>query len=64
MNTNTYKDKSETELKDQLLDLRRAQMNLRFRKKQGSLEKISEIKKTRRDVARIKTALSAIKKKG
>ncbi len=63
MKHETYKNKNEAECKSALLELRRGQLNLRFRKKQGNLEKPSEIKKTRRAVARVKTQIHALKNK-
>ena len=53
-----YRDKTPAELKTALLALRRAQFNLRFRKTQGNLEKPSEMRLNRRDIARIKTYLT------
>jgi large subunit ribosomal protein L29 len=43
------------QLKDELLKLKKEQLNLRFQKATGQLEKTSRIRKVRRDVARIKT---------
>ncbi|MCX8515556.1 MAG: 50S ribosomal protein L29 [Alphaproteobacteria bacterium] len=54
----TVSNKTANELKTMLLDLRRAQFNLRFRKSQGNLEKPSEIRHNRRAIARIKTQLT------
>ncbi len=53
-----YSAKTLVELKTSLLELRRAQFNLRFRKTQGNLEQPSEIRKNRRNIARIKTYLT------
>lgn len=57
MKNNELRDLSPENLKKQLLDTRKAQLNLRFRKSQGTLEKPTEIKKARRLVARIKTII-------
>jgi large subunit ribosomal protein L29 len=43
------------QLKDELLGLKKEQLNLRFQKATGQLEKTSRIRQVRRDVARIKT---------
>ena len=51
------KGKSADELNAMLLDLRKNQMNMRFQKAGGALEKPSEIRKNRRTIARVKTFL-------
>ena len=43
------------QLKDESLNLKKEQLNLRFQKATGQLEKTSRIRQVRRDVARIKT---------
>ena len=45
------------ELKDQLLSLKKEQFNLRFQRATQQLEKPTQVKKVRRDIARIKTIL-------
>jgi len=62
MNVEDIRAKTEDELKALLLDLRKNQFNARFQKTQGTLENTSEIRKTRRTIARIKTVLT--EKKG
>ena len=47
------------QLKDELLGLKKEQLNLRFQKATGQLEKTSRIRQVRRDVARIKTVQHA-----
>ncbi|MBL6958911.1 MAG: 50S ribosomal protein L29 [Rhodospirillales bacterium] len=49
--------KSEDELKDQLIDLRKESFNLRFQAASGQLENTARVKQVRRDIARIKTIL-------
>ncbi len=49
--------KTEDELKDQLADLRKESFNLRFQAASGQLEKTSQMRHVRRDIARIKTIL-------
>ncbi|MCB9982682.1 MAG: 50S ribosomal protein L29 [Rhodospirillales bacterium] len=53
------KTKTPDELKKLLLAQKKAQFNMRFQKTNGVLENTSEIRKTRRTVARIKTFLNA-----
>lgn len=50
--------KTPDELNDMLLDLKREQLNLRFQRATGQQENTSQIRKTRRDVARVKTILA------
>ena len=54
--------KTEDELKKILLYLRKEQLNLRFQKTNGTLEKTSDFQKVRRNIARVKTFLTAAKK--
>ena len=49
--------KPDDELKDQLADLRKESFNLRFQAASGQLEKTSQMRHVRRDIARIKTVL-------
>ena len=51
------KTKTDDELKDQLLDLRKEAFNLRFQQASGALENTARVKTVRRDIARIKTIL-------
>lgn len=44
-----------------LVDLKREQMNQRFQKAAGQLPKTHVIRKTRREIARIKTKINAAK---
>ena len=50
--------KSATELKDQLVELRKEEFGLRMKRGTGQLADTSRFKKIRRDVARIKTILN------
>ncbi|MYE00576.1 MAG: 50S ribosomal protein L29 [Alphaproteobacteria bacterium] len=45
------------ELTELLEDLQKAAFNLRFQRASGQLENTAEIRKVRRDIARIKTVL-------
>jgi len=49
--------KSEDELKDQLVDLRKEAFNLRFQTASGQLENTARVRKVKRDIARIKTII-------
>ncbi|OQX62814.1 MAG: 50S ribosomal protein L29 [Desulfococcus sp. 4484_241] len=46
------------EVQQKLLELKAAYFNLRFRHETGQLDDTSMLKKTRRDIARVKTVLS------
>lgn len=50
---------SPEELKKKLRDTRNELVELRVRKQAGQIEKSSELRELRRDIARIETALSA-----
>jgi large subunit ribosomal protein L29 len=52
------RSKSDDELQQNLLDLKKEQFNLRFQKASGQLENTGHVKAVRRDVARVKTLLS------
>jgi len=49
--------KTPDELKDQLLGLKKEQFNLRFQRATQQLEKPAEVRKVRREIARVKTIL-------
>lgn len=51
--------KTPDELNEMLLDLKREQLNLRFQRATGQQENTSQVRKTRRDVARVKTIMAA-----
>lgn len=51
------RDMTDDQLKDQLLQLKKEQFNLRFQRASGQLEKTSRIGEVRKDIARIKTVL-------
>ena len=50
--------KSEDELRDQLRDLKKEALNLRFQQASGQLENTSRVRDVRRDIARVQTILS------
>jgi len=49
--------KSTDELKEQLIGLRKEAFNLRFQKASGQLENTVQVRRVRREIARIKTIL-------
>ena len=49
--------KTADELRDQLLELKKEQFNLRFQKATGQLENTARVRQVRRDIARIRTVL-------
>jgi large subunit ribosomal protein L29 len=57
MKASDVRSKTADELKDQLVDLKKEQFNLRFQRATQQLEKPARVKEVRRDVARIKTIL-------
>jgi large subunit ribosomal protein L29 len=50
------------ELAASLLDLRKEQFNLRFQRATGQNEGIGQVKKVRRDIARVKTIMGERKR--
>ncbi|MEX0583011.1 MAG: 50S ribosomal protein L29 [Sneathiella sp.] len=51
--------KTADELNTELLQLKKEQFNLRFQKASGQLENTARQRQVRRDIARIKTVMSA-----
>ena len=49
--------KTADELKDQLVDLKKEQFNLRFQRATGQLENTARVRQVRRDIARIQTIM-------
>lgn len=58
MKAEELKGKSADELKKLILDKRKEQLNMRFQLSGGQLENSSQMRKIRRDIARIKTAIN------
>ena len=58
MKTADLRSKSADQLKDQLVQLKKEQFNLRFQQATGQLEKTARVKEVRRDIARVKTLLA------
>ncbi len=57
MKAGDLKTKSDDQLKDQLLELRKETFNLRFQAASGQLENTARFRQVRRDIARIQTIL-------
>ena len=49
--------KTEDELKDQLQELKKEALNLRFQRASGQLEATARIRQVRRDIARVRTVM-------
>tara|TARA_Y100000768_G_C23774626_1_gene584993 strand:- start:252 stop:446 length:195 start_codon:yes stop_codon:yes gene_type:complete len=62
MNKND-KIKSKSKIKEEILNLKKSLINLNFQKSSGQLEKTSSIRKTRKDIARLKFELSNLGEK-
>ena len=58
MKAEDVRAKSDDELKEQLLNLRKESFNLRFQAVSGKLENTSRVRKVSRDIGRIKTILN------
>lgn len=64
MNASELREKSADELKLELDGLLREQFNLRMQQGTGQLSRPDQVKKVRRDIARIKTVLTEKAKTG
>ncbi len=60
MNAAELRAKPQEELQEELSKLLREQFNLRMQKGSGQLSKPSEVKRVRREIARVKTILTEI----
>ena len=58
MKATELKEKSVEELNAELINLLREQFNLRMQHTTGQLEKTDQLKKVRRNIARVKTILT------
>ena len=58
MNATDLRLKTDDELKDNLVNLRKEAFNLRFQAASGQLENTARVGQVRRDIARIKTVLN------
>jgi large subunit ribosomal protein L29 len=59
MKASEVRSKRGDELREQLLQLKKEQFNLRFQRATGQLENTARVREVRRDIARIKTILAA-----
>lgn len=57
MKVSEVRSKSADQLKEELLSLRKEQLNLRIQKSTGQLENTARVREVRRDIARIKTVM-------
>ena len=58
MKSEDVRSKSDDELTQNLLDLRKEAFNLRFQRVSGQLENTSRVRVVRRDIGRIKTIMN------
>jgi large subunit ribosomal protein L29 len=64
MNANELRAKSDVELREELTGLLREQFNLRMQKGTGQLGQPTELRRVRRDIARVQTILNEKAKEG
>tara|TARA_B100000242_G_C43009156_1_gene469118 strand:- start:244 stop:444 length:201 start_codon:yes stop_codon:yes gene_type:complete len=57
MITKNNKNKDIAKLKDELMSLRKNLMNFNFQKSSGQLENTAQIRKTKKEIARLKTKM-------
>ena len=60
MDIQDLRKKSAEELNDELVELRREQFNLRMQQATGELNRHTEHRRVRRDIARVKTVLNEL----
>ncbi len=58
MNVNEMKSKTVVELRDELKGLLQEQFNLRMQRGMGQTANIHELRRVRRDIARVKTVMT------
>ncbi|MGB7450986.1 MAG: 50S ribosomal protein L29 [Lysobacterales bacterium] len=58
MDVNILKTKTVVELRDELKGLLQEQFNLRMQKGMGQMTNVNELRRVRRDIARIKTVMT------
>ncbi|MDD7175440.1 MAG: 50S ribosomal protein L29 [Clostridiales bacterium] len=63
MKNNQFSDLSAAELNDKVVELKKELFNLRFQLATGQLQDTTAIAKTKRDIARAKTALRSLELK-
>ena len=57
MKVQDLRQKTDDELNQEVLDLRKEAFNLRFQRASGQLENTARVRQVRRDIARLKTVL-------
>ncbi len=62
MEANELRQKSDDELNEELLSLRREQFNLRMQRATGQLARHHQMKQVRRNIARVKTLMGERKR--
>ena len=62
MNAAELRSKSEEELNDELVALRREQFNLRMQQATGELAQVHEHSRVRKSIARVKTVLGELRR--
>ncbi len=63
MSTEELRAKSAEELAEDLVALRREQFNLRMQRATGELSRHTEMRRVRKDIARVKTIMNEMKRK-
>jgi large subunit ribosomal protein L29 len=63
MEIKDLRSKTVAQLKDQLIELRQEQFNLRMQRSQGQLTQSHQFRQVRRNVARVKMVMSDLAKK-
>ncbi len=58
MNVNEMKGKTTVELRGELTSLLQEQFNLRMQKGMGQMTNMNELRRVRRDIARVKTIMT------
>ena len=58
MNANELRDKTPDQLREDLANLKKEAFNLRFQQATGAIENSSQMRKARRNAARVKTILN------
>jgi large subunit ribosomal protein L29 len=58
MDMNSIRTKTDVELRDELSRLLQEQFNLRMQKGMGQMTNIHELRRVRRDIARVKTVMT------
>lgn len=64
MKASALREKTDDQLQDEILKLKKEQFNMRFQKATGQLENTARIGVVRRDIARMKTVLNERAVKG